>query len=234
MAPSHRGDLFAIGRDLIGATLDVIGAEGGGRVDWWVFEPTPDARRARGRDRLATGTSTQPDAPATADRGTIHYRDPAVRARCRRGRVAGGQQPGVRGASRARRLGSRHAGAPGTRAVVRSGRVPPPRARRAPRRLLLDEAPHRSRSGARRDLRDRRRSRLPGPRSRQATHARRPRLDRRTRRVDRHALRRRRQHGWRAPVRPAGVHRPPHRPRLRRRDRALRRRTGTSQRGGGR
>jgi mycothiol synthase len=41
VAPSHRGDLDAIGTDLIGAALDVIGADGGGRVDWWVFAPSP-------------------------------------------------------------------------------------------------------------------------------------------------------------------------------------------------
>jgi mycothiol synthase len=41
VAPSHRGDLRAIGTDLIGAALGVIGAEGGGRVDWWVFSPSP-------------------------------------------------------------------------------------------------------------------------------------------------------------------------------------------------
>jgi mycothiol synthase len=40
VAPSRRGDLFSIGHDLIGAVLDVIGSDGGGRVDWWVFEPT--------------------------------------------------------------------------------------------------------------------------------------------------------------------------------------------------
>ena len=37
MAPSRRGDLTSIGSELIGAALDVIGAEGGGRVDWWVL-----------------------------------------------------------------------------------------------------------------------------------------------------------------------------------------------------
>jgi mycothiol synthase len=41
VAPSHRGDLHVIGTDLIGAALDVIGTEGGGRVDWWVFAPSP-------------------------------------------------------------------------------------------------------------------------------------------------------------------------------------------------
>ena len=56
VAPAHRGDLYAIGRDLIGAALDVIGADGGGRVDWWVFEPDAGPRRARRHDRAAAGT----------------------------------------------------------------------------------------------------------------------------------------------------------------------------------
>ena len=42
VAPPHRGDLSAIGSELIGAAVDVIGAEGGGRVDWWVFEAAPE------------------------------------------------------------------------------------------------------------------------------------------------------------------------------------------------
>jgi hypothetical protein len=37
VAPARRGDLFTIGRDLIGAILDVIAADGGGRVDWIVI-----------------------------------------------------------------------------------------------------------------------------------------------------------------------------------------------------
>jgi mycothiol synthase len=55
VAPSHRGDLFAIGRELIGATFDVIGADGGGRVDWWVFEPTP------AHDELAAAIGLRPE-----------------------------------------------------------------------------------------------------------------------------------------------------------------------------
>jgi mycothiol synthase len=54
VAPSHRGEQHAIGSDLIGAALDVIGAEGGGRVDWWVFEPTPE------HDALAAAIGLQP------------------------------------------------------------------------------------------------------------------------------------------------------------------------------
>ncbi len=55
VAPSHRDDLSAIGSELIGAALDVIGAEGGGRVDWWVFEAAPEY------DALAEAVGLQPE-----------------------------------------------------------------------------------------------------------------------------------------------------------------------------
>ena len=54
VAPSRRGDLFSIGRELIGAALDVIGADGGGRVDWWVFEADAGTRCARRGGRTAS------------------------------------------------------------------------------------------------------------------------------------------------------------------------------------
>jgi mycothiol synthase len=54
VAPSHRGDLRTIGADVIGAALDVIGADGGGRVDWWVFEPSP------AHDELAAAIGLRP------------------------------------------------------------------------------------------------------------------------------------------------------------------------------
>jgi len=55
VSPSHRDDLFAIGRDLISAAFDVIAAEGGGRVDWWVVEPTP------AHDELAAAMGLRPE-----------------------------------------------------------------------------------------------------------------------------------------------------------------------------
>jgi mycothiol synthase len=54
VAPSHRGNLRAIGADVIGAALGVISADGGGRVDWWVFDPTPV------HDELATAFALEP------------------------------------------------------------------------------------------------------------------------------------------------------------------------------
>lgn len=38
--PHHRYEMATIGPELIEAALDVIGSEGGGTVNWWVFEPT--------------------------------------------------------------------------------------------------------------------------------------------------------------------------------------------------
>ncbi|MGH9187283.1 MAG: mycothiol synthase [Acidimicrobiales bacterium] len=45
--PHHRYEALAIGPELLGNALDVVRAEGGGHVHWWVYKPT-DAH-----DRLA-------------------------------------------------------------------------------------------------------------------------------------------------------------------------------------
>ena len=55
--PHHRADELVIGADLVGAALDVVRAEGGGRVSLWVPKPS------RARDRIAT------------DAGLRHTRD---------------------------------------------------------------------------------------------------------------------------------------------------------------
>ncbi len=47
--PHHRYEMATIGPELIEAALDVIASDGGGRVNWWVFEPTTDARPATRR-----------------------------------------------------------------------------------------------------------------------------------------------------------------------------------------
>ena len=54
--PHHRYEMATIGPELIEAAIDVVAADGGGRVNWWVFEPTSahdaladDAKMARGR-----------------------------------------------------------------------------------------------------------------------------------------------------------------------------------------
>ena len=44
--PHHRYEMATIGPELMDAALDVIRAEGGGAVNWWVYEPTT-AHRAR-------------------------------------------------------------------------------------------------------------------------------------------------------------------------------------------
>jgi mycothiol synthase len=38
--PHHRYEMATLGPELIDAALDVVAEEGGGRVNWWVFEPT--------------------------------------------------------------------------------------------------------------------------------------------------------------------------------------------------
>ena len=54
VAPAHRDQLVGIGRELIAAALRVIADDGGGRVDWWVFEPTP------AHDELASVVGLRP------------------------------------------------------------------------------------------------------------------------------------------------------------------------------
>ncbi|MGH9134914.1 MAG: mycothiol synthase [Ilumatobacteraceae bacterium] len=76
VAPSHRDELQSIGHDLLGRVIDVIGAEGGGRVDWWVFEPSP------AHDELAAAIGLRPERKLhqmrrplpTDDRPTIETR----------------------------------------------------------------------------------------------------------------------------------------------------------------
>lgn len=38
--PHHRYEMATLGPELIDAALDVVASDGGGRVNWWVFEPT--------------------------------------------------------------------------------------------------------------------------------------------------------------------------------------------------
>jgi len=38
--PHHRYEMATIGPELIDAALDAVASDGGGRVNWWVFEPT--------------------------------------------------------------------------------------------------------------------------------------------------------------------------------------------------
>ena len=213
VAPADRGD-DTIARRLLAAAVDAVAADGGGPVQWWAFDATEADDRARRVGRADGDPLAAADAPAAADRHARRRRDAGVRARAGRGRLPRRQQPGVRVAPRTGRVDPRDAGAAGGRAVVRPGRLPPPRARRTARGVLLDEAAPRRAPRARRDLRDRRRSRLPGPQARQPADARRAGLDRRARRHDRDPLRRRRQHRGGDDVRAPRLHRPPHRPRL--------------------
>jgi len=39
--PHHRYEMTTIGPEMLRAAINIIQAEGGGHVHWWVFEPTP-------------------------------------------------------------------------------------------------------------------------------------------------------------------------------------------------
>jgi mycothiol synthase len=76
VAPSQRGELFNIGRDLIGAVLAVIGGDGGGRVDWWVFAPTP------AHEELAAAIGLRPERRLTQMRRSLPTEErPAIETR---------------------------------------------------------------------------------------------------------------------------------------------------------
>ncbi len=53
--PHHRYEMATIGPELIDAALDVIASDGGGRVNWWVFEPTSAHRALADRAHMTTG-----------------------------------------------------------------------------------------------------------------------------------------------------------------------------------
>lgn len=55
--PHHRYEMATIGPDLMDAALDVVRAEGGGVVNWWVFEPT-SAHMALAESSSMTQTRT--------------------------------------------------------------------------------------------------------------------------------------------------------------------------------
>jgi mycothiol synthase len=70
--PAHREEQAALGTELMTKALDVIRAEGGGSVHWWVFDPTADddelARRLGftiGRDLLQMRRDLPTDLPYT-------------------------------------------------------------------------------------------------------------------------------------------------------------------------
>ena len=43
--PHHRYEMATIGPELMDAAIDVVRSEGGGEVDWWVYEPTSAHRQ---------------------------------------------------------------------------------------------------------------------------------------------------------------------------------------------
>jgi mycothiol synthase len=52
--PHHRYEMATIGPELIEAALDVVASDGGGTVNWWVFEPTS------AHQHLASGAGMAP------------------------------------------------------------------------------------------------------------------------------------------------------------------------------
>ena len=174
--PHHRYEMATIGPELLGAAVDVVAAEGGGHVHWWVFEPTT------AHDELARAVGLTPGRvlhqmrrPLPLDEHTDLVTRP-FRAGRGRGGVARRQQPRLRRAPRAGRAGT-------CDTLAAREKEPwfdpagflPARARRPAGRLLLDEGARRPRPGPRRDLRDRRRPRLPRPRPRPGPDPRRAR-----------------------------------------------------------
>ncbi len=55
--PHHRYEMATIGPELIEAALEVVAADGGGQVNWWVFEPTSAHRRLAADAHMRPGRS---------------------------------------------------------------------------------------------------------------------------------------------------------------------------------
>ena len=57
VSPHHRYDIEIIGTEMIGRAREIVAAEGGGHVHWWVFEPTRMHHDIAGRCGLSPGRS---------------------------------------------------------------------------------------------------------------------------------------------------------------------------------
>lgn len=55
--PHHRYEMATIGPELIESALDVVASDGGGQVNWWVFEPTSTHRKLAADANMVSGRS---------------------------------------------------------------------------------------------------------------------------------------------------------------------------------
>ena len=55
--PHHRYEMATIGPELIEAAIEVVASDGGGRVNWWVFEPTSAHRTLAADAGMVPGRS---------------------------------------------------------------------------------------------------------------------------------------------------------------------------------
>ena len=166
--PQHRDGGARRDRSLDGLARRVAG-DGGGRVDWWVYDADRRRRRARRRGSASRRPRAAADAPAAARPSAASEVDDTV--------VPPGatRRPGWRSTTGPSPATPSRAAGP-SRRCTSAMRQPwfdpdgflPARARRSAGRVLLDEASTTT-PIARRDLRDRRRPRLPGPRARHAS-----------------------------------------------------------------
>lgn len=77
VSPHHRYEMSSIGPELLGEALRVIASEGGGRVHWWVFEPTDlhaDLAHAVGLAEGRLAIQMRVPLPVTAPAPTIATR----------------------------------------------------------------------------------------------------------------------------------------------------------------
>ena len=164
--PDHRGGLEHLGITLLGAAVEEVHRQGGGRLRYWAPQPTPqqDANAAalgfiNDRDllqlrvELPLAPGTRRDAPPLDVRPFRPGDDEAAWLEVNNRAFADHPEQGGWDLEALQ--------APRGRAVVRPGRLPPPRGGRPTGRVVLDEGAPGRRPAHGRDLRHLGRPRLP-------------------------------------------------------------------------